>query len=171
MNKTLQIIVGLIVLIAVAAGSFYAGTIYAQQQQTANRAAQLANRQGQNPNLNIDNADGNAARNQPGGRLGNQDGGRNAGQGGGGTFGQIDEIDGDTLIVTTRNGNQIKVLVTGTTLIEKYASVSATDLEIGETLVISGSKNEDGSITARSLQVAPAGRMGGNRQGGSENDQ
>ena len=163
MNRTLQIIVGLIVLIAVAAGSFYAGTVYAQQQQTANRAAQLANRQGQAPNLNINNADGNAARNQQGGRLGNQ--------GGGGTFGQIDEIDGDTLIVTTRNGNQIKVLVTGTTLIEKYASVSATDLEIGETLVISGSKNEDGSITARSLQVAPAGRMGGNRQGTGGNDQ
>jgi len=157
MNKTLQIIVGLIVLIAVAAGSFYAGTVYAQQQQTANRAAQLASRQGQNPNQNIDNADGNAARNQQGGRLGNQ--------GGGGTAGQIQEIDGDTLIVTTRNGNQIKVLVTDTTLIEKYASASTTDLEIGETLVISGSKNEDGSITARSLQVAPAGRMGGSKQG------
>ena len=171
MNKALQIIIVLVIVIVVAAGSFYAGTVYAQQQATANRAAQFAGRQGQFPGLDGDNADGNAPQFQQGGRAGNLGGNRTAGQGGGGTFGQIAEIDGGTLTITTRDGNQIKVLVTDTTLIEKYASVSATELETGETVIISGSANEDGSITARSLQVAPAGRMGNLGQGPGGNDQ
>ncbi len=110
MNKALQIIIVLIVVIVVAAGSFYAGTVYAQQQATASRAAQFADRQGQFPGLGADNADGTNPQFQPGGRQGNQ-GGRFPGQGGqgGGTFGQIAEIDGDTLIISTRDGSQVKV--------------------------------------------------------------
>jgi hypothetical protein len=33
--------------------------------------------------------------------------------------------------------------------------------------MVSGSENDDGSITARSVQSAPAGRFGGERPGGT----
>ena len=50
--------------------------------------------------------------------------------------------------------------VTDTTLIEKQAAVKLTDLAIGETVIVSGSQGADGTITARSVQSAPAGRFG-----------
>jgi hypothetical protein len=52
------------------------------------------------------------------------------------------------------------VNVTETTLIEKNMSVKLGDLARGETVIVSGSQGTDGSITARSVQVAPAGRLG-----------
>ena len=50
--------------------------------------------------------------------------------------------------------------VTDTTLIEKNASVTVAELTTGETIIVSGTPGSDGSITARSVQVAPAGRFG-----------
>ncbi len=78
------------------------------------------------------------------------------------TFGEIQSIDGNTLLIVDANGAEKRVQVTDTTLIEKNASVEITDLATGETVIVSGSDNDDGSVTARSVQVAPAGRfMGG----------
>ena len=64
------------------------------------------------------------------------------------------------MVVTDNNGKETQVKVTDTTLIEKQASVKLTDLTTGETVIVSGSTAADGSITARSVQVAPAGRFG-----------
>ena len=50
--------------------------------------------------------------------------------------------------------------MTDTTLIEKNASVTVADLTTGETVIVSGTPGSDGSITARSVQVAQAGRLG-----------
>jgi hypothetical protein len=44
------------------------------------------------------------------------------------------------------------VHTTDTTLIEKYMTVHVEDLRVGERVVVSGSKNDDGSYTARSIQ-------------------
>jgi hypothetical protein len=52
------------------------------------------------------------------------------------------------------------VKVTDTTLIEKQASVKLSDLSQGETVMISGSTGADGTVTARTVQVAPRGRFG-----------
>jgi hypothetical protein len=81
--------------------------------------------------------------------------------------GQIESIDGDTLLVGGAGGEQIHVLVTETTLIEKYASVTVEELTVGEQVVVSGTENDDGSYTARSVQVAPQGRFAPGAAGGS----
>ena len=87
--------------------------------------------------------------------------GANARAGGqGGIFGQIDSIGDGVLVIKDNNGQQTQVKVTDTTLIEKQAAVKLTDLKTGETVIVSGSKGADGVITARSVQVAPAGRFG-----------
>jgi hypothetical protein len=71
---------------------------------------------------------------------------------GGGVFGSISKIDGATLTVKTAGGD-VQVLTTDTTLIEKYASVTVADLAVGEQVTVQGSTNDDGSVTARSVQT------------------
>ncbi len=146
MNRTLQIILGVVLLVAVAGGSFYGGTLYGRSQAQTNF---LARRTGGAPGAGALFGDPNQAGNA---RRGNGQAGF--------LFGQIEEIRDGVLIVTDSNGKQTQVQVTDTTLIEKNASVKVTDLQKGETVVVSGSPGSDGSITARSVQVAPAGRFG-----------
>lgn len=70
---------------------------------------------------------------------------------GGGIMGTIEKIEGNTLVVSTEEGT-VRVQTTDTTLIEKYMSVNVGDLQAGERVIISGTRNDDGSITARSIQ-------------------
>jgi uncharacterized protein Veg len=73
-------------------------------------------------------------------------------------MGTIEAVEGDTLVVTTQEGT-IRVQATDTTLIEKYTAVTIGDLEASEGVVVSGTRQDDGSYTARSirvLQVPPA---------------
>ena len=67
-------------------------------------------------------------------------------------MGTIEAVEGDTLIVTTQEGD-ISVRTTDTTMIEKYTTVTIGDLEAGEGVVVSGTRQDDGSYTARSIRV------------------
>lgn len=144
MNRSLKIVLGLILLLAVAGGSFYGGTLYGKNQAQASFAA---------------------AR-QRGGLLANAQGTPFPGMGqrnlqqSGMLFGQITTIEDGTMVVTDVNGKQVQVKVTDTTLIEKQASVSLSDLAAGEIVLVSGRQEADGSITARSVQAGAAGRFG-----------
>ena len=143
MKRTVWIIMGIVVLLLVAGGSFFGGTVYGKNQT---QTAFAARRQG-----GFTGANG-AAQGQPGANA------RAGGQGG--IFGQIDSIGDGVLVIKDNNGQQTQVKVTDTTLVEKQAAVKLTDLKTGETVIVSGSKGADGVITARSVQVAPAGRFG-----------
>jgi hypothetical protein len=151
MNRAVKIILAVVVILAVAGGSFYVGTVYARNQiqsQFAARAGGFPGAGGANgqPGAFVFQGDG------PNGQRGNQQGGM--------TFGTIEQIGDGTLTIKDQNGKETQVKVTDTTLIEKNASVSLSDLTEGETVIVSGSPAADGSITARSVQVAPAGRFG-----------
>ena len=89
---------------------------------------------------------------------------RQAGQGGapqfgGGTRGTIQAIEGDVLVITANQGT-IRVETTDTTLIEKYMAVGIDDLEVDEQVIVLGRQNDDGSITARSIQLMRAPQIG-----------
>ncbi len=159
MNKPLKIILGVVVIVLIAAGSFYGGMVFGKQQATATAAAVPMNFP-----EGFQRPDGAALPGDGTGRLGAR--GQDGAAGGfaaqpGMIFGEIQSIDGDILLVVDANGAEKRVQVTNTTLIEKNASVDVTDLAAGETVIVSGSENDDGSITARSVQVAQAGRMMG----------
>jgi hypothetical protein len=157
MNKTVKIILGVVIVLAVAGGSFFGGTVYGKSQAQTALQAQFA---------------GGRAGAFPGGQIQGQTNVTRASQGSM-LIGEIKTVNADSLIVTDSSNNEITVKVAGTTLIEKNMSVDVTDLAEGETVVISGNKAEDGTITARSLQVAPAGRfnaIGGAAQGGPQGD-
>jgi len=69
-------------------------------------------------------------------------------------MGTIEEVGDDTLVITTEE-DTIQIETTDTTLIHKYAIVTIADLEAGERVVVSGTRKEDGSYAARSIQVLP----------------
>jgi hypothetical protein len=141
MNKRILIGLGILLLVVLAAGGgFYAGTVTAQDRarQGFNRGQFAAGQAGQpqRPSRTP----------QPG----QQQGGARSGPGGG-VMGTIKSAEGNTLVVTTSDGDT-QVHVTDTTLIEKYTAVGVGDLNVGERVVVSGSQNDDGSVTARSIQ-------------------
>jgi hypothetical protein len=140
MNKRILIGLGILLLVVLAAGGgFYAGTVTAQgARQGFNRGQFAAGQGGQ-----LQRADRTP---QPG----QQPGGTRMGPGGG-VMGTIKSVEGNTLVVTTSDGDT-QVHVTDTTLIEKYTTVGVGDLSVGERVVVSGSQNDDGSVTARSIQ-------------------
>jgi hypothetical protein len=137
MKKTVIIIVALLVIVAVVAGSFWAGMSFGQAQANQGRE-QFRGPGGQGPGP------------EPFGTPQPGQGGPE--RSGGGLMGTIEAIEGNTLVVTTQE-DTIRVQTTDTTLIEKYTTVAISDLEAGEGVVVSGTRQDDGSYTARSIQV------------------
>jgi uncharacterized protein Veg len=135
MKKTVIIIVTLLVVVAVVAGSFWAGMSFGQARANQGRE-RFRGPGGQGPGL-----------------FGTpQPGQRGAGRLGGGVMGTIEAVEGDTLVVTTQEGTT-RVQTTDTTLIEKYTAVTIGDLKAGEGVMVSGTRQDDGSYTARSIRV------------------
>jgi Domain of unknown function (DUF5666) len=64
----------------------------------------------------------------------------------------IQAIDGNTITLSTADGT-VKVITSDTTYIQKYMAATVSDLEVGESVIVSGTENDDGSITARSIRV------------------
>lgn len=143
MNRIAKIILGIVILLAVAGGSFFGGTVYGKNRAQATFAT-LRQRGAFTGNLPEGASPGAGQRAALGGML----------------VGQIQEIGNGVMIVSDMNGKQTRVTVTDTTLIEKQASVTLADLAVGETVMVSGSQAADGSITARSVQAGAAGRFG-----------
>ena len=148
MNRTVMIVLGVLVVGLVAAGSFYGGMVYGKNQ--AETTLPVAGEGGVFP----------GGRGQFGQRPGAQ-GGAEEGQllrdQSGMLFGEIQSIGAGEMIVIDASGEQITIYVADTTLIQKQADVTLADLEEGETVIISGNRDDDGNITARSLQVTTGG--------------
>ena len=139
-----KILIGLgavLVILAVGSGSFWAGMAFGESR--ANQARERL----------FQERFGGPVSSTPQARQPGQGG---AGRTAGGVMGTIEAIEGDALVITTEEGD-IRVQTTDTTLFEKFATVTIGDLETGERVVVSGTRNEDGSYTARSVQVLPAG--------------
>lgn len=146
MNRVLTIVLGVVLVLVIAAGSFYGGMIYGKNQAqpafpVLGEGGELRGMRGQ---LGM----------RPGGEV-DAEAGQFLGRPGGMLFGEIQSIGDGELAVTDPSGEQIRVYVGETTLIQKQATVTLADLEVGETVVISGNRDDDGNITARSLQVSP----------------
>jgi hypothetical protein len=132
-------LIAAVVLAAVAGGAFYAGTKVGENRVIQDPARVFQQR----------------VRGQEGafpGMLGTPPAGREGAlRIGGGLVGTIEEIEGLTLVVRTAE-ETIRVQTTDTTLIEKSMTVTVGDLEIGEQVTVAGSRNDDGSLTARSIR-------------------
>jgi len=136
------IIFAIIALVIGAAGGFFAGMKY-QQNQRRNLSAQFGNGQfggqlGGSNGANRFQGNGNAARNgfRP-------------------VQGEIISSDDSSITVKLPDGSSRIVLLTDKTSINKAESGSKTDLKTGETVAVFGTQNSDGSVTAQNVQLIP----------------
>jgi len=92
-----------------------------------------------------------------------------SGAGGTGTTGQIISIGNGSLTVQLPNGNSQVVFYSSSTMIVEPTQVPASALKSGSQVVVAGTSNSDGSMTAQTIQVRPAGAGGfGGGPGGSQ---
>jgi len=134
-------------VLIVGAGCFWAGMSYGQSRASQDRESLMREQfGGEHPGGSMPSIPSQGRR---GGAM----------EPGGGIMGTVEAIEGDTLVVSTQEGTT-RVRTTETTLIEKNKSVGLEELETGEQVIISGSQNDDGSITARSIQSMRAFRLG-----------
>lgn len=146
-----KMIAGVVVgALVIGGGSFFGGMKYAQMSRGA-RFTQGAGPNGQFPGGGVVGAGrtGNAARFTSGG----------------GAFGTIISKDDSGITIelqgapgatgsTQGTGSKI-VLVNSSTQIQKSTSGTAEDLSTGQTVMIQGTQNTDGSITAQNIQIRP----------------
>ena len=91
-------------------------------------------------------------------------GGRGGRNGSNNAFGTIIAKNATSITVqlasvgtTTASAGSKIVLYSGTTQVSKTISGSAVDLSVGESVAVSGTPNSDGSVTANTIQIRPAG--------------
>lgn len=101
-----------------------------------------------------------------GGFPGGAAGGGNGNARGGFTAGSIVSNDGSTITIKMNDGSTKFVLYSGSTTIRKSAAGTSADLVAGENVVVTGSANSDGSITATQIQLGglPGGLGGGGQE-------
>jgi hypothetical protein len=75
--------------------------------------------------------------------------------GGGIVSGEIISSDSASITVKLLDGGSKIIFFSDATEISKSVSGAISDLKAGETITVSGTSNQDGSVTAKSIQVRP----------------
>ncbi len=131
MKKSFLIITAVIALLIIGGGSFYGGMLYGQRQKRS------AGFPGQNAGISI-----------RGGRQG----------GAGFNSGEILSKDDKSITIKLATGGSKIIFFSGSTEIGKFVNGTSDDLQVGETVMVQGQANQDGSITAQSIQIRPVGQ-------------
>lgn len=138
MNK---ITLGIIAVLALS-GSFYGGMKYDQSKSLALTGSNMGTFSAQGRQAGFGGGNGTTTRGMRGT--------------GGGTAGNIVAKDATSITVQIRDGGSRTVFFTGTTPVLKSTSGSADDLKVGEAILVTGTSNQDGSVSAQSIQIRPA---------------
>jgi hypothetical protein len=77
--------------------------------------------------------------------------------GGGLVAGTIATMDSSTITLQLANGNSEVVFYSSSTPVSEPTIVSASALKVGTTVMVAGTSNSDGSLTAQTIQVRVAG--------------
>jgi hypothetical protein len=126
-------IIAIVVLIVVAGGAFYFGV---QNGKSSATAAATAAR--------------SAFTRGTGGAAG-------ARAGGGAVTGQVVSVSANSLSISLPAGGSQNIFFTPATPVTKTVSGSVADLTVGTNIVVTGTANSDGSESATSIQIRPAG--------------
>ena len=134
MKKNVLLVILLVVIIGV--GSFYGGMIYGKSKNTG-----PAGLRGQFNGNFADNAN----------RQGLGQNGETV------TSGQIIKMDDNSITVELRDGGSKIILFSDSTTIGKFIAGTKVDLAADLNVMVNGKANTDGSISATSIQIRPAG--------------
>jgi hypothetical protein len=72
----------------------------------------------------------------------------------GGTVGAVEKVEGNVVTLNTPQG-AVRVMVDGSTSIQKMGAGSLGDISAGESITVSGERQADGSIQATSIFITP----------------
>jgi len=73
------------------------------------------------------------------------------------TSGTVTDIIGDTLYVTTSNGNLVAVHIGSNTTVDRNVKSSLSAVQPGDTVTVQGTKSSSGSVTAASVSATQSG--------------
>lgn len=141
--KNIKIGPAVIIAIIIGAIGFYGGTVYQKSKQAT---FGMRNFQGVMNGRN-------------GERITSTQGGREMmmrrGQNGGMTVGEVTAIDNETMTIKTIDGGSKIVILNSQTKYTKAAEGTSSDLKQGDMVAVSGTGNNDGSVTATNVQLNP----------------
>lgn len=129
----------IVLILVISSGAFYGGMKYSQSKRGNPNFGNLSPEQRQQLGANA----------RGGFRSGNQEGANF-------TAGDIIAKDDKSVTVKLRDGGSKIIFFSDSTEVVKSVSGTASDLEIGKTITVNGTANQDGSITAQSIQLRPA---------------
>lgn len=139
-------ILAIIAVVVVGGGSFWGGMTYAQNSQASSASSRFA-------------ASGSFA-----GRSG---AGGFAGAGGGATAGTVVQVGTGSFTVqlpystsTTATTGTKLVLVNSVTQVDELESVPVSNIQVGQSVTVTGTSNSDGSVTASTVMVRPSATGG-----------
>lgn len=144
MKKLLPIIIAIIL---VGGAAFYGGMKYGESKAPKGFAA------GNFQNLRNLSPEERQQRLQQMGAAGAGFQGTRNNQGGGFATGEIITKDDKSIIIKLRDGGSKIIFFSDTTEVGKFVNGAPGDLEVGKTVVANGTTNQDGSITAESIQL------------------
>ncbi len=147
MKTFLAAVIVVVVIAVVGVGAFFAGTSYGEAQAQITRSEFFRSRQGGNGGqggaLNQSGQNGQNGQNNPVGRAP--------------TIGTVKSVSGNTIQLSQQDGSTVSVTVDAQTTIQKTVRGTVGDIQPGERLSVF-SDQTGSTITARSIQVRPAGQ-------------
>ena len=139
------IAIAIIAVFVVGVGMFYAGMKYNKSKLTSQRMLRNGENQFQ--------GQGQGGNRQGGGqRMG---GGANNGNGDFST-GDIISKDDKSITIKTRDGGSKIIFFSDSTTIGKTIQGSASDLNVGQQVMVNGKSSSDGSLSAQNIQLRPS---------------
>lgn len=150
MNTKTKVIIGLVIVAILA---FYAGNVYGGRSST-----NAGNRTGVAGMAGARGANGTFTRGT-GGNAGFASGVSGM-RGGSLITGNVISKDDKSVTIGINGGGSKIVFYSASTTVMKSTAGSIGDVSVNEQVVITGTANSDGSVTAQSIQIRPAGPPG-----------
>lgn len=143
-NMKKVILIVAVVAVLVGGGAFYGGMKYAQGRGGRGNFANLTPEQRQQSTANAG-----------AGFRGGAGQGR-GGMGGGFTVGEIISKNDKSITVKMGDSGSKIIFYSDTTDVSKFTDGTVADLTVGENISVTGTANQDGSVTAQTIQIRPA---------------
>lgn len=141
MKKFLPIIIAVIII--VGGGAFYGGMLFGQSKNKSNAPG----------GINFQNFRNLTPEQRQ--QMGFTDAGGDRGNSANFTTGEIIAKDNLSITLKLRDGGSKIIFYSPTTEVGKFTTGTPNDLSIGENVSVNGTANQDGSITANSIQLRP----------------